>query len=207
MHELEFVPSWYPRMRRRQQLLKLQATFTVAAVILLGAWILNARTGISAQRSVRAALDNRLSQSSEELALLEEQVDLKAQLQKQKEIMDRLGRHVEASRMLSLLQQSLTKQVAVLDLKISTIESVQQRVSKDPNVRDDSSLERRQQVNVVGVAPSDLDISEFLEKLAKVRFCENVQLLEASDMSRDGHLLRKFEVVFSINLSQGGNSW
>lgn len=206
MRELEFLPTWYPRLRRRQQFLKLQGAITVALVVLLGGWMINARAGVSKQTQARAALDNELSKSSAELALLNEQVDLKGQLQKQKEIMDRVGKHVESSRLISLLSDSLTKQMAVLELKFSTIESAP-RVNRDPTIREEAPPERRLQVSVVGVAPSDLDISEFLDRLSKVRFCESVQLLEANDMAKDGHLLRRFEVVFSVNLTRGAATW
>jgi len=203
MREMDFVPSWYPLMRRRKRWLKLQITATLVSVVALSGWMLESRASVKAKRELRGLLDMKLTQSSEELHLLSEQVELKAQLQKQKQIMDRVGRHVESSRMLALFEKTLTPEMSVTELKMDTMESVR-KGSNDTDSRTAATIERRLLVNVSGVAPTDLDISEFLERLSKVRFCENVQLLEASDITQDSHRMRKFAVTFALHLGDGG---
>lgn len=203
MRELEFVPQWYPRMQRRRSWLKVQCGLTLVVMVILGAWMIEARANIAGKRDLLGQTETKLSQSSEELNLLAEQVALKEQLQQQKLIMERVGRHVDSSRMLSFLEQSLTAQMSIVQLKMDTVESIRKQGGLETDGRGGTSLDRQLQVTVTGVAPTDLDISEFLERLSKVRFCDNVQLVEASDLSRDGHRMRKFEVTFRTNLGEG----
>ena len=39
MREVEFLPAWYPQVRRRRRLVVLQAWMTLAVLIGLGAWM------------------------------------------------------------------------------------------------------------------------------------------------------------------------
>lgn len=205
MRELEFVPSWYPRTRRAARLVKIQALCTLLVATCLGSWLVAANRSLQQHRTLREQLDSRIEHSSEELTLLNEQMALKQQLQRQKEVMDRVGRHIESSRMLSMLEQMMTSQMALLSLSINTMEQVVKIDSAAKALRaGEPPIERLLQVKIVGVAPSDMDISEFLEKLSGVRFFEEVRLVEAINHAMGGHDTRKFEITFTLNLTRAG---
>jgi len=59
---------------------------------------------------------------------------------------------------------------------------------------------RQLNVRLNGVAPTDVDLANFMMRLSGVRFFENVSMSFAKDRSEGGHLMREFEITFSLNL-------
>ena len=57
-------------------------------------------------------------------------------------------------------------------------------------------------MRLVGVAPSDVDLANFLTGLTGVPFFDNVAMTYSKDKAQEGHLLREFEVTFSLNLNR-----
>ena len=52
-----------------------------------------------------------------------------------------------------------------------------------------------------GVAPTDLDLAEFLAKLTGKPFFKQVDLIRAQDKLESGHVMREFEVSFVLDLN------
>jgi hypothetical protein len=57
---------------------------------------------------------------------------------------------------------------------------------------------------VHGVVPTDVDFASFLAKLSTVPYFENVAMIYAKDRSESGHVMREFEVTFTVSLNQEG---
>jgi hypothetical protein len=62
-------------------------------------------------------------------------------------------------------------------------------------------VERWLKVSLVGVAPNDLDLANFLTGLTNYPFFEQIQLLKADGVVDGGHAMREFEVTFSMSLN------
>jgi hypothetical protein len=62
-------------------------------------------------------------------------------------------------------------------------------------------VDRRMNVRLRGVAPTDVDLAEFLKRLNEVPYFENVAGFNAKDRSENGHMMREYEITFAINLN------
>jgi hypothetical protein len=61
-----------------------------------------------------------------------------------------------------------------------------------------------------GVAPTDTDLGEFLHKLTGKPFFKDVELLYSHERQDRGHVMREFELTFTMELTgisgHGGSS-
>ena len=202
MRELEFLPSWYPQARRRQRWLRLQACTTLLLVLGLGLWLGLANRNISHAQAGLTAVDAQLAQSQLELEQLQVQLKLKHQLEFQRQIVSRLGLQVEMSRMMNTLEQVMPKEMSLCELSFDTEESIK-RADGNPAgaTSKDAAKNRMLRVRMLAVAPSDVDLANFLAGLTNVPFFQDVAMTTSHDKSEGGHIMREFEVTFSINLN------
>ena len=56
-------------------------------------------------------------------------------------------------------------------------------------------------VKIQGVTPTDVDLANFLGALSSVSYFENIAMTYARDKGENGHIMREFEVTFSMNLN------
>jgi hypothetical protein len=79
------------------------------------------------------------------------------------------------------------------------------RGASTPQPPAETVYDRRLKARLVGVAPSDVDLANFLAELQRKRFFESVAMTWSKDRSDQGHLMREFEVLFAMDLNdQGG---
>jgi hypothetical protein len=65
----------------------------------------------------------------------------------------------------------------------------------------DRVTDRRLNVRVTGVAPTDVEVADFLTKLTGKPFFEDVRMTGSKPRMESGHMMREFEVYFSMNLN------
>jgi len=205
MPELEFLPNWYPQARRRRRLLLIQAWGTLLVLVAVGAWTALARHNVAHAAKSLVVVDRQLAQSELELVQLQEQLRLKGQLELQRQIVSRLGLPLETSRLLHTLDGLMPKEMSLVELNIDTDEHVARPAMAVRQVQQSAGaieMDRRLNVRLVGVAPSDLDLANFLASLTGVPFFDNVTTTYSKDKTQAGHVLREFEVTFSLNLNR-----
>jgi hypothetical protein len=56
-------------------------------------------------------------------------------------------------------------------------------------------------VTIRGVAPTHVDVANFVVQLSNVPYFEQVSLGYGRDNMLNGHLMREFEVTFFVNLN------
>jgi hypothetical protein len=204
VRELEFLPSWYPQARRRQRWLRLQAGTTLLLICGLCLWMGLARRNINSANAALATVDAQLAQSQLELEQLQVQLKLKSQLEFQRQIVSRLGLQVEMSRMINTLEQIMPKEMSLTELSFDTEEAIK-RADGAPatgaNTSKDQPKSRTLRVRMLAVAPSDVDLANFLAGLTNVPFFQEVAMTFAHDKSDGGHIMREFEVTFSMSLN------
>lgn len=203
MREVEFLPAWYPQIRRRRRLVVLQGWLSFVAVVGMGLWMTIAQRNLSAATSMLAQVDGDLTRSRTELKEVEELETLNKKLGEQAQILSKVGNHVEAARLLVTLDEVMPKTMTLLELSFLTEEQVpltlaDARLTQQQKER---TVERRLNVKVAGVAPTDVEVAEFLTRLTGKPYFEDVRMTRSKPRPDKGRLMREFEVYFSMDLN------
>jgi hypothetical protein len=205
VRELEFLPSWYPQVRRRKRLAILLAWMTLTIAVGLATWMVLARQNVSTAEQTLQQVDTRLVESRSELKALDELLLLDTQLGQQQEVLARVGPHVDAARLIATLDEVMPPDMAVLDLSFETERPAQQTsVSSLAGARavQQTTLAppRRVRVKLIGVAPTDVDIAHFLTGLTAKPVFDSIAMTRSRERPASGHVMREFEVTFGMVL-------
>jgi hypothetical protein len=212
MRELEFLPAWYHQTRQRKRVVKFQTWVLVVLIVGLGTWTFQSQRNARAAQLLLGNLKGQLAQSRTEQQLLEEQLRLRKELQTQEQLIASLGYPVEMTRLLQTLDTIMPREMSLTEFNCETEELPQQpqaqgtnvallRASTSDNQPQQNHLARRLKVRVVGVVPSDVDLANLLAGLTNVTFFDQVALTYSRGRVESGHVLREFEVTFSMNLN------
>ena len=202
MREVEFLPEWYPKVRQRRRMVALQAWVTLILVSGLGLWMLLVQRNVHAREHTLAGLKNDLVQSETELHRLEELLELQKQLGQQDQIFVKIGRPVETTKVLGALSEMMPRDMALLGLTIETQETprvtgkLASRAAAEKK-ETDSALRFR----LHGVAPTDVDLAEFIAKLTAKPFFSQVELNYSHERQESGRVMREFEIAFAMDLT------
>ena len=205
MREVEFLPDWYPKVRQRKRMVALQAWITLILLCGLGLWMLLVQRNVHAREVELSALHEDLSQSETELERLEDLLQLQRQLGQQDQIFVKIGRPVETTRIITTLEQMMPRDMALLDLTVETEEAktvgggLSARAQREN--RDAQQAAPQLRFRMHGVAPTDMDLGEFLAKLTGKPFFKNVELMYSHERQDRGHVMREFEVAFAMDLA------
>ncbi|MCC6422660.1 MAG: PilN domain-containing protein [Phycisphaerales bacterium] len=204
MRELEFLPDWYPRIFRRRRLVMLQAWMVLVFALGLAAWSFLCGRNVQTARAELSTLKGDMSQTDMDLKKLDQLLELKRQWRLQDQVIARLGVHVPSARLIAALESVMPPEMALLNLSVDTVE--QPRTVAKPNGKSEIVVDRQIKIRMLGVAPTDLDLANFMTRLTSERYFEQVSMSYAKERQERGHIMREFEVVFSVNLNiAGGN--
>jgi hypothetical protein len=205
MRELEFLPEWYPRLRRQRRRVALQGWLTLVIVTGLGLWLTLARRNVANADAALSAYEVQILQTETERRQLEEQLRIKGQLEQREEVVASLGFPVEMSRLLRTLDVIMPREMSLKDITCTTEEHpvvAQGAAAAQARPADERpQMDRRLKVKLVGVAPNDVDLANFLAGLTNYPFFEQVALARADGIVDGGHAMREFEVSFSMSLN------
>jgi len=211
MREVEFLPDWYPKVRKRKRMVALQAWVTLTLMCGLGLWMLLVQRNVHARDLELDGLRKDLTQSETELARLEELLQLQRQLGQQDQIFNKIGRPIETTKLITTLEQMMPSDMALLDLSLESEESLRGSVGGGGGawgggLAGRAAREKEQETpklrfRLRGVAPTDTDLGEFLHKLTGRPFFKNVELLYSHERQDRGHIMREFEVTFVMELA------
>jgi Tfp pilus assembly protein PilN len=204
MRELEFLPTWYPQWHRRRRMVLLQVWITILLVLGLGSWLYLADRNCRDAQEVLVSLRGQLKETDEQLQQMDRLEALRKQLRLQDEVLNKLGDHIESSRLMGKLAAVLPPNVSLLNLTLEheetpvPISNIARAALKNPS---QVPMDRRLKIKVLGVAPTDVELATFITELNKVSFFERVAPTYTRDRKESGHLLREFELTFSVNLN------
>ncbi|MEO6434774.1 MAG: PilN domain-containing protein [Tepidisphaeraceae bacterium] len=208
MREVEFLPEWYPKVRKRKRMVALQAWISLMLICGLGLWTLMAQRNVHAREIELAGLGTDLNQSETELLRLEELLTLQRKLGQQDGIFLRIGRPVESTRIIATLEQLMPRDMALLDLSLDTEEAPKPAASLASRAQQQQQQlekpESRLRLRLHGVAPTDVDLAEFLAKLTAKPFFKQVELTYSHERQQGGRVMREFEVSFLLDLATLG---
>jgi hypothetical protein len=202
VRELEFLPAWYPVMRRRRKLATMQAWATAGIFGALAIWGVAGHHEVMARTWQADAVAEELRAVRGDLKMLDEQLRLKQQLEQQEAILRKLGLQVDATRLLGELSVIMGEQLFLLELAADTEETIRAvGASEDPNAPVAEHTDRKLKIKLVGIAPSDVEVANFLAGLTAKPYFDQVAMTYARDRISDARIMREFEVTFVINLS------
>jgi Tfp pilus assembly protein PilN len=202
VRELEFLPYWYPQLRLRRRVVLVIAWVTVAMIGAMTTWVALTQRSIHIRQARLVQIDAELQHSREELKDLELLVTSEKKLKERAQVLNKVGFHVEAARLLATLDEVMPKSASLLEVSFLTEEKqpVTLVAAKAAQERD-RVTDRRLNVRVSGVAPTDVEVADFLTKLTGKPFFEDVRMTGSKPRMESGHMMREFEVYFSMNLN------
>jgi len=204
MREIDFLPPWYAQFLRRKRTVFFQTWVTLGVALGLGLWVFLAERNERSAEGVLDTLSGQIQQTSTQLQQMERLEMLRRQLRQQAEVLTKLGIHVEAGRLISKLSDATPPSLSFLSINIDTDEiPVQLSAAERATLKEGSKppVDRRRRVRLQGVAPTDLELATFLTDLNQTSFFERPALTYVKERKEMGHVLREFEVTFSINLN------
>ena len=202
MRELEFLPTWYPVLRRKRRIIVIEAWLAVTIVAALGLWLILSAHNVIARETLLQVREKQLTQSNYELQKLAELESLKRQMSDQAKLMAHLGPNVPMARLMDTLEQELPKGMALLDVSVEFQNGVKPLSGRPGSVADSDPIYA---VDVHGVSPSDVELGNFMANLAKTIPHWIGGSMGETDVHQDGHLMRDFNFSFSIRLNDGQN--
>jgi len=204
MREINFLPPWYTQFLRRRRTVFFQTWVTIGVAMGLGLWMFLAERNQRNAENVLDTLTGQVQQTSTQLQQMERLEMLRRQLRQQAEVLTRLGIHVETARLVTKLADATPPSLSFLSLNIDTDEiPVQLSAAERAGLKEGSRppVDRRLRVRMQGVAPTDLELATFLTDLHQTSFFERPALTYVKERRESGHVLREFEVTFTINLN------
>src|SRR5690242_2983547 len=163
MRDLEFLPDWYPKMRRRKRAVVCQAWGTLLIAAILGIWMLKANRDVHAKQRELADVGSSLTRSVGEVERLKQLVELHNQLKDQDRVFAMIGRPIEMTRLLTTLEEAMPQDMGLVDLSVVT-EDVKPD-SLTAKAQQDKGANRRVKMRMQGVAPTDSELANFLAKV------------------------------------------
>jgi Tfp pilus assembly protein PilN len=203
VREMEFMPDWYPTLRRRRRLVTINSWMAAAVVVGLGIWMLLAERNIRAAQGSLDLLHGELKQTDTQLQRLGELQSLNQQMQQQAQVVARLGPHVPTARIVNILEDVMPPQMALLDFSSEQETQVKAQTAVALAAGVQAPVVHRVRFKIHGVTPTDVDLGDFLARLAAIPYFSDINMTYSRDRSDSGHVMREFEVTFELNLDEG----
>jgi Tfp pilus assembly protein PilN len=208
MRELEFLPTWYPQLQKRKRRVITQVWMLLILVAGLSMWTGVVRKNVFAKQTAKDNLAGELTQIYADQKLLAAQKDLRKQLQEKREVLNSLGFPVQITRLLHTIDNAMPKPISLVSIDCDTDETVRPITSiagvgaATPGVEKKSEVDRRMKVKIIGLAPNDAELANFLAGLTAIPFFDQVTVSYLREKVDSGHVMREFEITFSLNLNQ-----
>lgn len=201
MREVNFLPAWYPSLRRQRASLTAQTWVTaglvVAGLVTLAAVHAHSTEAAAALQQTR----HRAIQATQNVQKLDETLVLQQQLVAKQKVLTDVGLPVEVARVVGELAQAAPREVCFDSIEIRTDEqtrapSIADRAKAGANVS--PTVTRRLQVRLTGLAPTEDAVTMMWSKLLQQPFVDDARLANSTDHEDSGHLMRAFEITLSI---------
>jgi hypothetical protein len=213
VRDIEFLPDWYPMIRRRYRTVVVQAYATVVILIALGGYAGIKRWQVFTARKMTAKTDVQIDVTKTELIQLTDKLKFQEQLRHENSVVARLGVGVDTTRLLAAIEDAMPAGVALTGFSCETVDQKRPAPSRPAGSKAPTAdktipeeTDRRMNVVIDGLSPTDVQAAALVEKLNDVPFFQDVQLAYLRDgKTRDGRPAREFELTFNLHLTPAGN--
>ena len=203
MEEIDFLPDRIKAQRARRRRLTVQAylmAICLTGLVALG-YVFHVR--IRTARGELSMLEGRGDAMRQQLAMKESMEQELADLMIKKRIEERLGRRVGTLDVLAELQRAMPESMALTRLNMETVEvavpleAAGENRSNRPVAGDKPEKEKvvkRVRLTLTGMAPTDVDVANFIGQLAGSRLFEGVNMGYARNVTFRSRSARQFQV-------------
>jgi len=203
MTEIDFLPERIREQRRWRRLLIRQGYLMMLCIVALGVMTYVFQSRVGHARAELGILRSRGKAMETQMALREELNQQMADLMIKGRIEQQLGRRVGTLHVLGELQRVLPESMTLTNL---TMETVEVPVLFDPAERRNGSSRavarggpnraktaKRVRLVITGMAPTDVDVANFIGQLAGSRLFEDVSMGYAKTEAFRNRNARKFQ--------------
>jgi Tfp pilus assembly protein PilN len=214
MATINFVPDDYIEQRQssRANLLYLMLLTAMLGAIGVTFGFIKMR-----QRTVQAELaelDTRMSKAHEQMAQLEELKNKSKTMMKTMVMTAELLEPVPRSVILASLTNDLPSGVSLIELKLDTKEiqtsnpvaktaasgsqyNAKSAAANTPSP-DENEIKTQTNLNLNGIAPSDIQVASYIANLSQSILLDNVELVESRELDIEGIKFREFRLKASL---------
>ena len=203
MREIDFLPERIREQRRRRRLLVRQGYLMVLCIVGLGVMTYVFQSQVDRARSELEMLRGRSETLKSQMRLREEFDVQLADLMIKGRIEDQIGRRVSTLDVFGELQRVLPESMTLTNMTMETIEvpvlgdPAKRRNGSTRAVKGKSSgkekMAKRVRLVLTGMAPTDVDVANFIGQLAGSRLFEGVSMGYAKTEAFRGRSARKFQ--------------
>ena len=204
--QINFVPDWYVQKRQRRASLKRQGMLIVLMVVgMAGLWAIGHQrvSGLSEYRNSLQAQLNAAEFQMTEVAKLQ---SAKATLTEQIRIYREIARPITFGQMVATIGALTPEPVFLVTVKAKTEESTRRRVipGGGENGRDKTVVDKFQTIHVEleGVAPSNVEIANYIGQLAGNGLFRNVKMEFSREGEIENALTREFRISMEVPLDR-----
>lgn len=204
MREIDFLPDWYPSVRRQRSVLRTQV-YASAAVVLAGvaALTVSYHQCVAAQQDL-GLTNEHAARAVKQVHQLDEMLTLQNQLVAKQQVVSELGLPVEITRIISEFNDCLPREVSFTDIDVHTSETTVDSISERAKSGGGKVVTRRLEIGLKGVAPTESEVTAFWSRLIQRPFYTDVRLVNSVERTSGDHRWRYFEITLAIPLDNSG---
>lgn len=206
MNDINFLPQTFVKVQSRQRRIYREAVLVALTMVSIGGWYMSSRGSFAEVESYAATLDN-------EASVLREQVNEMVRLDGERQLLTtkvRLKRELEApletSAIVSTLGRLMPSAVALRSVSIEGdrpkpyVAPVARAAGTAPTSTKPAEPPAPEMVKliVVGLAPADSMVTEFVGALSSHGLFEQVKLLYSRPVTVDDVIAREFRLEMNI---------
>jgi Tfp pilus assembly protein PilN len=205
MQSVDFLPDDIRQRRERRRRLVNQVNLLAICALALALLAVLRQDRIQEARGQLAMLTERTGRAAEQINLLDELHRQQSELALKKQVDEDMGSCVSALDVLAVVTHLTPENVALRSLELETVEVVEEPAeqggtneSDKPQVALGAEREpvkvRRLQLRITGLAPSDVDVANFIASLAGNPLLEDITMGYARDVKFRQRRAREFLV-------------
>ena len=192
MREIDFLPDRVKAQRDRRRRLAVQGYLMIVCLVGLAFLGYMSHVRVARAQGELDLLTSRGDAMKRQLALRDTMEEQLSDLMIKKRIEEQLGRRVGTLDVLGELQRVMPDSMTLTNLAMETVEIRMPAVAGRPGGEAEKPVKRVRLV-LTGMAPSDVDVANFIGQLAGSKVFEDVNMGYARNITYRGRTARKFQ--------------
>lgn len=195
MPDLEFIPAWYPKLRRQERTLSGYVMLALAVVGYVCWCSSSARTRLAAAADQASTIDARLNAEDNNALDPAKAAAQVSQLLNAAQGLAEIRGRTPLSRDVAAITEAIPPGVLLKELVVDAPDAA--ATSTQPAV--DGLL-----VHLRGQAPRVADVANCQAAISRLRCVKQLRLSAARDLPGPGNVSREFEMTFALSSVGGG---
>lgn len=215
--EVNFLPDWYTRKQRLRLSKKRQAALLMLMVAGMAVLTVQTWRERAELRSERNRVRDLLSEANNVILEVQKLTTQRGQLEREVEIHRELYQPINYSQVTGTLAALTPESITFRALEVQTqqVTSTRKMTAAELEAAKKAQANRRGAVkdtvastrsmiviDLVGLAPSDVELANFIGQLASSKVFENVKMVFSKQGELEGRLTREFKIRMEIPLDR-----